>query len=155
MTLVLLLRSRAGGLRELAHSRSQSRGTLNQSLGVLPAGKRLANERESKWDKRGVTTKFILRTFSISLRGELAAGGDDVLNAEWSLENIYSVNRAILTPIPFGVPHVQTNCGVTISYSRVSGRMTCLNAATATAWARAKIPGGGYTEEGGNREGLA
>lgn len=123
--------------------------TANSLIDALVAGasgSRMLNEREAKYDKTA-SAKFKLVSFNVAYRAPLAAGSDDILEAEWSVENIYSFDRAVLTEIPFSTPHVQTSTGGTAGTSRVSGRMLCLNLSTALTWARAKTPGGGYQVE--------
>lgn len=111
-------------------------------------GEKMVDERESQMDATGSDNKFKSRSFTITFRGTMVNGLDDILEAQWSVETTYSIDRAILTPIPFGVAHVQTGCGLTIGRRRVSGRMVCLNEGTAVAWARAKQPTLGYREDG-------
>lgn len=119
--------------------------------------RRLQNERESHFDRTaapspGGITKFMHRTFSITFVGVMAAGADDILEAEFSMEIIPSVQKAILTEIPFGTPHVQTACGLTVGYQRASGRVTALTENSARAWARQRQPSGGHMTGGDDRE---
>lgn len=75
--------------------------------------------------------------------------GMDILQAEYSLSTVFSVNKAVLTPIPYGVPHVQTNCGVTIGTKTVSGSVTSITSTGGRAWGRGKRPlatAGGYPD---------
>lgn len=108
-------------------------------------GRTGADERTSNWDK-GASTVFVSRSFSLSRIVPMAAGDDDILAAECSLESTYSVDHAVITPIPFGTPHVQTGCGITPGLIVVTGSVTALTAASAQTWGRAKEPGTGYPD---------
>lgn len=68
----------------------------------------------------------------------LPSEGVDILDAEYTFEGVGSVNRAVITPIPFGVPHVQTGVGYTVGQKTVSGRCSAVQEATARNWCTAK-----------------
>jgi len=114
-------------------------------------GRKGVNERTSNYDS-STQTAFISRSFNVSRITPMAASGDDILLAEFSIEKTFSVNRAVITPIPYGVPHVQPNVGVSPGSIVVSGSITALNLATARTWARTKQPAGGYADEPRERE---
>lgn len=112
---------------------------------VLPAnvGHIVGDERANNFEKHG-TTVFISRSFSASYENSFAADGDDIIEATLTVRSVYSVDQAIITPIPFGQPHVQTNTGVTPGQRTCSGSITVLNQNTGLNWARSKAPSGGY-----------
>jgi hypothetical protein len=108
------------------------------------------DERTSSFDKGGVNA-FISRQFSISFVNSLAGssyqfGTDGIKEATYSLETTYSIQATVITPIPYGVPHVQTNVGLTPGMQVATGTITAISAAAAKAWARGKIPAGGYLD---------
>jgi len=78
-----------------------------------------------------------------------ASSGVDIVEASWSLSINYSINKAVLTPIPYGSAHVQEDVGVTIGLKTASGSVTARNESTARQWARSKktlATNGGYVD---------
>lgn len=61
-----------------------------------------------------------------------------IIEAEVSVDRTYSVDHAVITPIPFGSPHVQPNAGVTPGAVRISGQVTGFSESALRTWARAK-----------------
>lgn len=129
---------------------------LIEALVELPMGGRhVTDERSSKFDESGAFSEFMFRTFNVSFIVPLTAGSDDVLEAQWQLEKVFSIDKAVLTPIPYGTAHVQENVGTTIGTATVSGYMVALNSATAESFANGKLsalPAGGYELEGARRK---
>ena len=109
-------------------------------------GRSGGDERTTNWDKSPTRTEFISRSFTLTRISSMAAGDVSILSAESSEETTFSVNHAVITPIPFGTPHVQPNCGITPGLKVVTGSCTALDAATAQQWGRSKNPGGGYPD---------
>lgn len=110
-----------------------------------------SDDRESEFDKTGLLDVFMSRSFTISVSSGAVDGsgnfGDQgVIEASYSLETTFSVNATVITPIPYGLPHIQTNTGTTPGMKTASGTVTCLTAAQCRSWARDKIPSGGYAE---------
>lgn len=77
-----------------------------------------------------------------------ASAGGGIIQASYSVRTVYSVNKSVITPIPFGVPHVQTACGVTPATRTVRGTVLAATESTALAWARGKrtLVSGGHAE---------
>ena len=123
--------------------------TANALITALIAGhtgRSGGDERTSNWDKSASHTAFISRSFSLARISPMAAGDVSILSAESSVETTSSVNHAVITPIPFGTPHVQTNCGMTPGMRVVTGSCTAMDAATAQSWGRSQNLGGGYPD---------
>lgn len=119
-------------------------------------GRKTADVRttSTKRDATGAATDYFLaREFDITRIVPLEAGDDDILDADYSLENTYSFNHAIVTPIPYGTPHTQTECGTVPGRVVATGSVTALTLNSALTWARAKAPSGGVrTEQDAPRE---
>lgn len=114
----------------------------------LAVGKRTSRSRVAAIEKQnGVTqsgtagsgAQLTGISFTERFLGVLSGEpGLDIIEAEYSLDVVYSINRAVITPIPFGVPHVQTSCGVTVGSKTASGSVTAITEASARAWGRGK-----------------
>jgi len=86
--------------------------------------------------------------FQYSFTGRLS-GSTGILDAEYTLETVGSINRSVFTAIPFGTPHVQVGVGVTVGQKTVSGRCTAVDEASARAWGTGKrvlATAGGHEE---------
>lgn len=98
------------------------------------------------------TEYFESREFDLVVTTSIA-GEDAVMEASYSLEDTYTFDHDVVTPIPFGEPHIQTGCGIVPGRRVATGSITALSLATAQAWARAKEPDGdAQTEQDAPRE---
>jgi hypothetical protein len=77
-----------------------------------------------------------------------STGGPDILNAEFSKKTTYSVNKAVITPIPYGQPYVQDAVGWTPGLVVISGSVTARTDSIAQSWGRDRhsLLGGGYED---------
>lgn len=74
-----------------------------------------------------------------------------IIEAEVTVESTYSVNHAVITPIPYGSPHVQENVGITPGAVRVTGQARGTSETALKSWAtgkRALAPSGGHETPG-------
>ena len=106
-------------------------------------GRWVVNERDSKFLASGGQSVFDCRTFTVGMAAALS-NGEDILEAEVTIITTPSIQKAVFTEIPFGVPHLQSDVGRTIGTIVATGSVTAVSAATARAWARTWIPSG-YT----------
>lgn len=116
---------------------------------LIPGGVRLTkDERTANRFSAENDDELRSMTFSVSFVAPLAAGGDDILEAEMTMKTTFSVNHAVITLIPYGDPFVQAGAGTTPAVRQVSGTIVALNAQTALNWARAKrnLIAGGYED---------
>lgn len=134
-----------------AQNEASADALINGLLVGVP-GRKGANDRASNFDS-ATQTAFVSRTFTVSRIAALASSGDDILIADYSVDSTYSINATVLTPIPFGVAFVQPAVGVIPGVRVVSGSITALNLNTARAWARTKMPTGGYADPPREKEG--
>lgn len=117
---------------------------INVVLNVSGLGHITGDERESRFDSRGAITAFQSRTFTATYEDTFAAGGDDIVEASWTVRSTYSVNKTIITEIPFGTPFVQEATGLTPGARVSTGSITVLTLSTGTDWARSKAIAGGF-----------
>lgn len=128
--------------------------TLIDALISGVTGKRGSDDRTSQFDK-STALAFMSRAFTIGFATPLADdsyGDGGIIEASYSLESTYSVNATVITPIPFGTPHVQTAVGTTPGLQVASGSATALTLSAARTWARARIPSGGYADPAREKE---
>lgn len=108
---------------------------INAALVGLP-GVRMLNDRTPNYRAGDGGTIYTQTDFAISHLAPLSAGDNDILLAEYAVEKVFSNNRTVLTPIPYGSPHVQSNVGIEPGMLTVSGSVTSLGATTGQTWAR-------------------
>ncbi len=111
--------------------------------------KRRRRSRTPVFEKQVAGTQLLSMSFQEEYSGLLAAqSGQQILQASYAVRTVYSVNAAVITPIPFGAPHVQTACGITVATRTVRGSVLASTEAAALQWARGKrsIISGGYAE---------
>jgi hypothetical protein len=104
------------------------------------------DEREAHFDQAPEGTIFTGKSFTLTRGDKLDAYGDSILEAEYTVERISQVDHAVITPIPFGTPHVQTGCGLTVGSVIVNGSVTALGQQAAENWGKALKPDEGYPE---------
>ena len=120
-----------------------AQGLINGVIPLNPPGRHLRKERtvnrkKSAGGDLATSGDFLVSiTFALSFAVPMPHGDDDILEAESTMSITYSVNHAVITPIPFGVPHVQTNCGWTPAVKSVSANVVALNENSARVWGRA------------------
>lgn len=85
----------------------------------------------------GTGSQFVSVSFTDRFIG-VVGGGPDVIQAEFSTKRTFSVNKSVITPIPYDYPFVQDAVGWTPGKVVISGTVTARSAATAQAWGRAK-----------------
>jgi hypothetical protein len=129
----------------MAYGPSESAADSLISAVVGTEGWHERDEREAHFEQ-GTTTIFVGKSFTVTRGDKLDASGDSILEAEYTEEDISSVDHAVITPIPFGKPHVQTGCGWTVGSKIVNGSVTALDANTAKSWGKALKPNAGYPE---------
>lgn len=128
--------------------------TLIAALITSDTGKRSLDDRTSQFD-HGSALVFMSRSFTITYVLPLADdsfGDGGIIEASLSIDITFSINAAVITPIPFGVPHVQTATGITPGLKVASGSVTALTLATARTWARGNMPSGGYADPAREKE---
>lgn len=108
-----------------------------QNLGRHLRDDRTVNRKKSEGGDQTSGDFLVSISFTLSFAAPLDAGGDDILEAESTLSITYSVNHAVITPIPFGQPHVQPNCGWTPGLKTASANCTAITLAGAKTWCRA------------------
>jgi hypothetical protein len=137
---------------------AETEGEANALIDAVLAGQSghvLKDERTPNWAQAQSETILRTVTFSVTTVNDLAANGDDIIEAEMTLSTTYSVDHDVITLIPFGVPFVQSNCGVTPAIKQVSGSIRALSIDTARAWGRGKrslATSGGYEDPPEERE---
>lgn len=115
---------------------AEAADTLIDLLVTGQAGSLLRRERTTR-NRTNTTTVFLQRDFTYVYQQVMGGAGTEVMQAELSLEDTFSVNAAVLTPIPYATAHIQTNVGTTIGMRVISGFIVAAGAATCTGWARA------------------
>lgn len=109
--------------------------TLIDTLTLGETGDLLRDTRTTAAQAAGVSTGFLARNFSVGYSRELtAAPGEDILEAEYEMEITYSINTAVFTGIPFGVPFMETGISQTPATMNVSGSVTAITEASARLW---------------------
>lgn len=136
---------------------SAANGLINGVVSSTTGSKKLRDERTENLQSAASKGLLVSVSFSVTFSSVLGAddGGDAILEADFSLATTYSVNHAVITPIPFGYAHVQTSCGWTVGVKVASGSVTATTAAAAKAWARGKRSlaiGGGHEDPPEERE---
>lgn len=91
--------------------------------------------------------------FTVAHIGTLAGGSapGTIVEAEFTVERTFSVDHAVITPIPYGEPHVQTACGYTPGACRITGQASGFSASALESWAASKrsaAPSGGHETPG-------
>jgi hypothetical protein len=97
----------------------------------------------------GADTQLISVSFSYKFGGT-ATDGPETSQAEFSTRKVYSINKAVITPIPGGQPFVQTNVGWTPGSIIITGSVTARTKASAEEWGKAKrplLPAGGHHDD--------
>lgn len=132
-------------------SSSSATDTLINSLVSGESGSILRDRRSSSIEVAQSITGFVSEGFSLSFVRPLSAkAGEDILNAEYSLEITYSISMSIFTNIPYGAPFQDEDVYQSPSSISINGRVDALTEASARAWAIARyalIAGGGFTSE--------
>ena len=107
-------------------------------------------ERRTDSEKRDSVSGFLAVNFTDAFEGPFAAApGEGVLEAEYSVEAVLSVNSAVVTEIPYGSPVVQTGVGYNKGGLTVSGFATGVSESSCKAWGQARrtiAQGGGRYE---------
>ena len=112
---------------------------LIESVIGTPSGNVIHRERRPDYEARDSVTGFLAVAFSESYEGPLATGsGYTVLEAEVTIEATLSINKAVVTPIPYGNPVVQSAVGYTPAEIVVTGYATGVTEAAVKSWGRAK-----------------
>jgi hypothetical protein len=113
--------------------------------------KRVQKTRKADREKQTGDSVFISVSFTDRYIGpaddEL---GLDIVAASYSVRTQYSVNRASLTLIPFGLPFRQAGVGLTPGVQTITGTVTARKAETARAWGKSKqslLHGGGDIDQ--------
>jgi hypothetical protein len=77
-----------------------------------------------------------------------ASAGQQIIQAAYSVRTVFSINRSVLTTIPFGTPFAQTECGSTIGSRTVRGSVLAVTEGAGRDWARSKraLLSGGHHE---------
>jgi hypothetical protein len=102
----------------------------------------------------GAGAQLISVSFSYRFVSKLT--DDQVFQAEYSKRTTFSVNKAVITTIPYGQPYVQPAVGWTPGLVVISGSVSAGSAATAKAWGRGKrglLGSGGYEDPPEEEEG--
>lgn len=128
-----------------AASESAANTLISGIITGVGSDRLVQDERTSSFDA-ATATVFMSRSFTITYIGSMATTGADILEADVSLETVFSVNNTVITPIPGGDPNVQTNTGITPASKTVSGSITALTESSCTSWARSKQATGGYED---------
>jgi hypothetical protein len=123
--------------------------TLIDALVSGAGGTLMVNDRQPRYRDRdgdGVLPLYLQTDFTLEYMGSLSAGGNDILQADYSVDATYSVNNTVITPIPYGSPNVQTETGILPGSMVISGAVTCLTQSAGRTWARAlrTFGDGGY-----------
>ena len=88
-------------------------------------------------EQRDSVTGFLSVAFNDVYEGSFtAAPGEAVLEAEYSVEAMLSVNTAVVTEVPYGSPVVQTGVGYNKGSLTVSGFATGITEACCKSWGR-------------------
>ena len=123
-------------------------GLINTLVGT-PTGWQIKDERDAQYETDTTTLIFLGKSFSLSFGSPTAAGEDSILECEFTLEIQSQVNHAVLTPIPYGYPFVQTGVGYNVWKKVCSGSVTALTEGAAQEWGQALATlatAGGYAE---------
>lgn len=115
--------------------------------------KRAGSTRKADFEKQVATSPdavpyFVSVSFTERFIG-VPSEGASILAASYSVRTSYSINKASLTLIPYGIPYVQANIGTTPGVQTVSGSVTARTAALAKSWGQSKkshLTGGGYDD---------
>lgn len=115
--------------------------------------KRVNSSRKSDFEKQVATSPestpyFVSVSFTERFVG-VPSDGASILSANYSIRTSYSINKASMTLIPFGIPFVQPNVGVTPGLQTVSGSVTARSASAARSWGGSKksmLRSGGYDD---------
>lgn len=100
-------------------------------------GKLAHDERRPEFEQRTTLNGFLQVPFTLQFEGALTAL-DQVLEAEFSLETVGSIDKSVVTPIPFGVPVAQVNCGLTVGTRTVTGFASGTNENAVRSWGQGK-----------------
>ena len=111
---------------------------LIDSLEAPPTGGALTKrDRRVDSEQRDSVTGFLSVAFNDVYEGSFtAAPGEAVLEAEYSVEAMLSVNTAVVTEVPYGSPVVQTGVGYNKGSLTVSGFATGITEACCKSWGR-------------------
>lgn len=85
-----------------------------------------------------LSKEFNLEFFYTISESGPGGGEGGIQKAQYSLQNVYSVNKAKITEIPYDLPDVQTQVGWTSGRIVISGSVTALSQEACQNWARAK-----------------
>lgn len=148
--------SKDSSTREITTSYSGTAFGANEAIAnamidnLIPSsGQKTRDDRTANRESTTSIDVLISVTFSIAFIAPMPQGSDDILEAEVTLATTFSVDHAVITPIPFGVPFVQPNCGITPGLKSVSGTVVAINSGTAQTWGRGKRSlalAGGYED---------
>ncbi len=131
-------------------SESSCLAFINTLTNPQGAGLRLRRSvRSPGYEVQGNSSHLVAVSFQEEYIGTLAPlAGQQIVQASYSVRTVFSVNRSVLNTIPFGSPHVQTECGWTIGSRTVRGSVLAATENAARTWARAKraLVGGGHEE---------
>lgn len=136
-------------LRGTARSVSKAASdTLINALVAGLSGTKMGDERTPAYKSDASVGIYTHTEFNIRVIAPLAADGNDILLAEFSVDRTYSNSDTVITPIPYAAgPHVQTNVGIRPGGMVISGSITTLSAGGGTTWARStrSAASGGYS----------
>lgn len=135
--------------------RSASKAASDTLIGTLVSGASgtlMLNDRQPRYRDSAADALlplYLQTDFNLEYIGSLAANGNDILQADYSVDATYSIENTVVTPIPYGTPNVQTNTGTLPGSMVISGRVTCLTEATGRTWARSlrTLASGGYAQQ--------
>lgn len=132
-------------------SESVCRALVNSVTAAPSGGTLMSAVYTPAYKKEG--SKSVLEGYRFTVSYSVALGAGDlpgtIIEAEYTLACTYSVDHAVITPVVYGTPVVQTKVGTTPGAARVTGTVVGFSAAAVKSWGRSKesaLPSGGHDE---------
>lgn len=137
-------------------SESACRDVITAIVGNGGGGRLAESSRTPTFEKQdqvstpgsaGAGNQLVSVAFSDRFIGT-PVGGPDILQAEFSVKTVFSVNKTVITTIPYGQPFIQSSVGFTPGLRTISGSVTARSQSTAQTWGRGKrsLLGGGFED---------
>jgi len=131
-------------------SESECLAFINVLTAKPSAGlRRRKSSRSPSYEAQSTSAHLVSVSFQEEFSGTLTAvAGQQIIQAAYSVRTVFSINRSVLTTIPFGTPYAQTQCGLTIGTRTVRGSVLAVTEGAGRTWARAKrsLISGGHEE---------
>ncbi len=87
----------------------------------------------------GSSACFTRLDFTVSYEADLSGTpGYDIIDAEWTLERIPQIARAVIDEIPYGSPYAQLGVATTVGRLVATGSITARQLQTARQWAHSR-----------------